>query len=198
MGVQGTCFSGTTLVGLAYAHTAVSVFTDFFLVFLPAPIVWKVQIPTRQKVILTIVLALGLFASAAGSVKFHYLIDYGKTGDYLWDITDLTIWAIIEILVGTICTCIPALKPLFKRCLSRGLSSYDRHIRGSKPSDQVASGPKTTIYVGSRRVAKEAHESEESIFTKGDIELGIRVTQELGVRISENRSVSMERGKVLS
>lgn len=82
-GVQGTCFPSTTMVGLAYAHTgqsreylflffffvqdqaltrctAVSVFTDFFLVFLPAPIVWKVQIPTRQKVILTIVLALGL------------------------------------------------------------------------------------------------------------------------------------------
>lgn len=47
-------------------------------------------------------------------------------------------------------------------------------------------------------MAKEPHESEESIFSKGDIELGIRVTQELGVRISENRGVSMERGRVLS
>lgn len=78
MGVEGQCFTRTQLMGLSYAHTgqsrettfiqdqalthstATSVFTDFLLVLIPIPIVWNVQIPVRQKAILTVVLTLGL------------------------------------------------------------------------------------------------------------------------------------------
>ena len=124
----------------------------------------------------------------------------------LGDSADLTIWSIVEIMIGILCTCIPALKPLFKRFLGTMVSTGDRgvnHGKGSGSSGQTPNGPRTTVYAGTRRLVKEAHESEESIFTKTDLELGIRVTQEMGVRISENRSVSsMEegatRGKVLS
>ena len=99
-------------------------------------------------------------------------------------------------MVGIICICIPALRPLFKQYFhSRG--STDGHgVNQVRPDGlKIPSGPhghssKATVYSGARRIAKDAHESEESIFAKSDIELGIHVTQELEVRISENRSVS--------
>jgi len=197
MGVEGHCFTKAQLMGLSYAHTATSVFTDFLLVLIPVPIVWNVQLPVRQKAILTFVLTLGLFVAAASSVKFHYVINYGKAGDYLWDIVDSAFWSVLEIVVGTLCTCIPALKPLFRGCLSKGSSANSRspnyYARGSNQGGKVPSGQsasKASVYVGSRRMAKEGHESEESIVSKSDLELGLRVTQEMGVRHSEGRSVS--------
>jgi hypothetical protein len=33
-------------------------------------------------------------ACAAAMVKTSFLINYGKTGDFLWDSTNLTIWTV--------------------------------------------------------------------------------------------------------
>lgn len=96
-------------------------------------------------------------------------------------------------MIGTFCSCVPALKPLFKRYL-KCVSTNDHGLnrgKGSSLSGKIPGVPhaaKTTVYAGARGVAKEAHESEESIFPKGEFELGIRVTQE--VRITDNRSMS--------
>lgn len=35
-------------------------------------------------------------ACAASIVKFTYLPSYGKTGDFLWDSRNLTIWSVVE------------------------------------------------------------------------------------------------------
>ena len=120
----------------------------------------------------------------------------------LGDIVDSAFWSVLEIVVGTVCTCIPALKPLLRRSRSKGSSADNRtpnyYAKGSNQGNVSSGQPalKTTVYVASRRMTKEGNESEESIVTKGDLELGIRVTQEMGVRISENRSVnsSLEEG----
>lgn len=56
-------------------------------------------------------------AVAAAIIKLLFLSHYGKTGDFLWDSTDLTIWISAECNTGIIAACLPCLKPLFKRIL---------------------------------------------------------------------------------
>jgi hypothetical protein len=94
---------------------------------------WNVQMNRRQKTSVIAILALGVFATAAALVKAGYISEYGKTGDWLWDSKDLTIWTVMECNVGIIAGNLPCLKPLFRTVLGStyGRGSNDR--AGSKP-----------------------------------------------------------------
>lgn len=87
---------------------------------------WTVQMNTRQKMSIIGILGLGVFATAAALVKVYYLTNYGKTGDWLWDSQNITIWTVTECCVGIIAGNLPCMKPLFRRVLG---STYGR---GSK------------------------------------------------------------------
>lgn len=52
--------------------------------------------PLREKIILTVIMGIGLLASAASIAKTFRAKDYGKTGDTLMDSVQLTIWSILE------------------------------------------------------------------------------------------------------
>ncbi|KAF8463422.1 hypothetical protein BDZ91DRAFT_682723 [Kalaharituber pfeilii] len=195
--IEGTCFSISTLQGLSYTYSAVNILTDFFLVILPVPMIWTLQIPTRQKAVLTMVLALGLFAAVSSLVKLRYTVNYGKAGDLLWDTVDLAIWSVAEINVAIFCACMPALKPLFKRFLEHtGLtaSSSNKNCRSggqsASRSHPLANLSKSAVSAGVRRgntrqSSKQANDSEESIFAKAGQELGIHVPERQSIRSLE-------------
>jgi hypothetical protein len=95
-----------------------------------------IQMNRRQKASLICILGLGVFASAAAIVKLYFITNYGKTGDWLWDSRDLTIWTIVECNVGIVAGNLPCLKPLFRTILG---STYGRGSR--KTSENYLSKP---------------------------------------------------------
>jgi hypothetical protein len=62
-------------------------------------------------------------ATAAALVRISYLVNYGKTGDWLWDSRSITIWTVAECNVGIVAGNLPCLKPLFRTILG---STYGR------------------------------------------------------------------------
>ncbi|KAI5779910.1 hypothetical protein DFH27DRAFT_520180 [Peziza echinospora] len=173
--VQGTCMKIPMLLGFSYTYSAVNILTDFFLVFLPVPMIWNIQIAKRQKFALILILALGSFAAACSLVKLKYTVNYGKTGDFLWDSTQLTVWSVGEINVGIVCACMPALKPLVKRFLektgfttgSRGHKSSGSGAHNASNSHRLSNLPKGVATSGSRRghskITSSSNESEETM-----------------------------------
>jgi hypothetical protein len=87
---------------------------------------WNVQMNRRQKFSLLAILGLGVFATAAALVKLSYVSSYGRSGDWMWDSRNLTIWTVIECNVAIIAGNLPALKPLFRTILG---STYGRGSR---------------------------------------------------------------------
>lgn len=87
---------------------------------------WHVQMNRRQKSTIIGILGLGVFATAAAFVKLGYIPNYGKTGDWLWDSRNITIWTVVECNTGIIAGNLPCLKPLFRRVLG---STYGRGSR---------------------------------------------------------------------
>lgn len=65
-------------------------------------------------------------ATAAALVKISYLPNYGKTGDWLWDSRNITIWTVTECNIGIVAGNLPCLKPLFRSVLG---STYGRGSR---------------------------------------------------------------------
>ncbi|KAF2691728.1 hypothetical protein K458DRAFT_286821 [Lentithecium fluviatile CBS 122367] len=130
---KGTCWTATTLKALGYTNVSLNILTDvLFAIVIPIPMLWHVQMNRRQKSSVIGILALGIFATAAALVKVGYLPNYGKTGDWLWDSRNITIWTIMECNVGIIAGNLPCLKPIFRSVLG---STYGRGSRktNSKP-----------------------------------------------------------------
>lgn len=59
-------------------------------------------------------------------VRISFLLSYGKTGDWLWDSRNLTIWTVAECNIGNVAGNLPCLKPLFRVVLG---STYGRGSR---------------------------------------------------------------------
>ncbi|KAK6082980.1 hypothetical protein SCUP515_02214 [Seiridium cupressi] len=112
--VQTYCWPNETIVALGYSYSTINIVTDLFFALIPIPMLWDIQIDRRTKASLICILGLGIFATAAGIIKFAYLSNYGKNGDFLWDSTNLTIWFAIELNIGIIAACLPCLKPVFR------------------------------------------------------------------------------------
>lgn len=78
-------------------------------------------------------------ATAAALVKTSCIPSYGKTGDWLWDSRDLTIWTVVECNTGIVAGNLPCLKPLFRVVLG---STYGRGSRkASAPAYGYGSRP---------------------------------------------------------
>lgn len=89
----------------------------------------------RQKISIIGILSLGMFATAAAVVKLSYVSTYGRSGDWLWDSRNLTIWTVIECNIAIFAGCLPCLKPLFRTVLG---STYGRGSRKTDPSKYVS------------------------------------------------------------
>ena len=117
------------------AWSAINVFTDFLIFFTPLPMIWQLQFALSQKIATVITLATGLMVCAATTVNLVIsikIIRQESTED------PLQLWAIIEMNIGMIVVCLPAMKQLFFRALkSRSKASS---AKGMDASDESKSG----------------------------------------------------------
>ncbi|KAK4446709.1 hypothetical protein QBC34DRAFT_469259 [Podospora aff. communis PSN243] len=178
--VPMNCWGEDTLHGLSYSNLAVSLFTDLaFALFIPVPMLWHLNVNRRTRLSLFAALGLGTFACAAAVVKIPYLVNYGKTGDWLWDSRDITIWTIVECNVGIVAANLPSLRPLFKSILGTTLRSGDKSARtpaGSRYWRQRSQGNDSTArsVVASRKdkAAVLDETSSDRAFNDTSYELG--------------------------
>lgn len=95
--------------------SAINIFTDIWLVVLPIPILWKLHLPSRQRVILIILMSLGILVCVAGIVRIYYLIEtLLQTYDVTWEGYTVWLWTSVEIQLGIITTSVPPLRPLIR------------------------------------------------------------------------------------
>lgn len=132
-----------------YFSTAFSIFTDFSLCTLPLPVFYSLKLPTRQKVIISSLFAIGLFATVASALRMSVLGDVDSLDVTMGSVPTLK-WSVVEVGTGIICACIPALKPLFKSLFPDKRTTRSPH----GPSDGPASPRSSRI----PQVVEDQHE----------------------------------------
>lgn len=119
--------------------SAMNVFTDFLIFVLPLPLVWQLHMSLSQKIGVVLTLATGLMVCAATIVNLviSVKIIYQKSTE-----DPLQLWAIIEMNIGLICVCLPAMKqllsrsiPFFSKRYGSGGSSGGSTRKKSVPND---------------------------------------------------------------
>ncbi|KAF2644632.1 hypothetical protein P280DRAFT_487198 [Massarina eburnea CBS 473.64] len=110
------CYSMTTFRNLGLMNSSFNVVTDVLFATLPIPLIWKLQLNTRTKLSLIVVLSLGWFACAAAIVKAIQQWYVLQEPD--WTVHDsFNVWNYIEFTIGILAASLPPLKPLVNRFL---------------------------------------------------------------------------------
>ncbi|PSR81778.1 hypothetical protein BD289DRAFT_344539, partial [Coniella lustricola] len=128
--VQGRCIDSLTIW---YVMAAVNLVTDFLTFSMPMPVIKSLQLPSRQKVMLTVVFCLGFFTCIISVYRITTLKTAAASSDPTWDNTSAAIWSLLELCIGVLAACLPTLKPLFAMLLPRLFKSTTSGRR-SRPS----------------------------------------------------------------
>ncbi|KAK1705614.1 uncharacterized protein BDZ83DRAFT_207578 [Colletotrichum acutatum] len=117
------CYNIKLFVNFALVNTAFNIFTDVCFASLPIPIIWVLQMKLRTRVYLIVVLSLGYLAVIMGIIKAIYQIAQpgSKDGTFYQSIQ---FWGFLQLNLGIIAACAPALKPLVGRALKISSSRH--------------------------------------------------------------------------
>ncbi|KAI3573011.1 hypothetical protein IWW34DRAFT_888009 [Fusarium oxysporum f. sp. albedinis] len=115
------------------ANAIPNIITDILILLVPVPGIWSLQLRTAKKIAVLGIFALGLFVTAVSFVRLYYVValDFSSI-DVTWLFSEEMMWTGIEVNVGTVCACLPSLKPiLYLAIYGRARHSTPRATGGS-------------------------------------------------------------------
>ena len=169
-----------------YGLAAVTIVFDVVIFLLPIPLLVKLNINVKKKIVLVCVFLLGLLTTVCSIMRMIQIIAIAETGDS----TMLVVWGVIELNVGVSCrpplprpsatltlndqqiilTCIPTLGPLFPSLTggtSLGTPSQDAYrlnaIRAHKGAPQAGNAKATPLGGTTMANSTNGSSSEEEI-----------------------------------
>ncbi|KAL8662526.1 MAG: hypothetical protein Q9202_004671 [Teloschistes flavicans] len=94
--------------------------TDVIILVLPMPIIWRLQVPLRNKFILSLIFGFGFFICIISIIRLRTLLTYTTApmmvlydSDGLYHNNLPILYTIVESSLGIICACLVLMKPLF-------------------------------------------------------------------------------------
>lgn len=100
-------------VDFLYASTAFNVATDLVLCIAPLPYFWNLQLPRRQKTIVSALFFIGGFACLASIGRLTALHLLSGSIDVTWYLAPSVLWTVAECTIGICCVSVPPTRPLF-------------------------------------------------------------------------------------
>ncbi|KAK1777589.1 hypothetical protein QBC45DRAFT_184035 [Copromyces sp. CBS 386.78] len=119
---RGVCMDKNIIT---FANAGINILSDLVLAIVPIPLLWKLHIPKKQKLILTSLFGLGTFASVMSVVRLFSLKQIAGSPDEEQSVmgVSIAIWSCIEVNIAIMCASAPALKPLVIKVFPRMLLS---------------------------------------------------------------------------
>ncbi|KAH7038966.1 hypothetical protein B0J12DRAFT_250037, partial [Macrophomina phaseolina] len=117
---HGSCINKLTIpIFNGVMNTA----TDFIILLLPIFILWRVQVPKRQKIGLILIFMTGGFVVIVSIIRLKTSVDVKGNVDISWSAVFSESWWVVEMHVAIICACLPAGKPFLRRHFPKVLGS---------------------------------------------------------------------------
>ena len=80
----------------------INTISDFLIVILPIPTVWRLRLPSRQQVILGLLFGAGFIVSAAGCVRTVYTYRLTVSNDRTWMASPAWLSSSVELYLGIV------------------------------------------------------------------------------------------------
>ena len=111
-----------------YANGGINIATDIMIAILPLHEIRKLHMRTQQKIAVTIMFSLGWLVCAVSMLRMYTLrLIQRHMDDSTWYSVYSAYWSSIEVNVGILCACLPALRVLLAKALPSFGSKDDSH-----------------------------------------------------------------------
>ncbi|KAL2877149.1 hypothetical protein SGCOL_007542 [Colletotrichum sp. CLE4] len=126
--IPGTCWPPIVATALSYGASVANVITDFSVAAIPFFLLRHVQMRSRLKFYVRLILGLGLLAGIASIIRVPFTNAYMKASDILYHAGNIVLWTIVECGLGIIAGSLPMLRAFFKR-LAKDTSTQEPYNR---------------------------------------------------------------------
>lgn len=107
----------------AWIAAAVCLVLDIATIVLPLPELWALSMSTKKKMQVLSMFGVGFFVSLVAIIRLQYILHFAQSSNVTMDFVDIGIWSTIEVNVGIICACMPAMRSLLSRVLPKAFGS---------------------------------------------------------------------------
>ncbi|KIL90013.1 hypothetical protein FAVG1_06751 [Fusarium avenaceum] len=156
--------------------TVLNVLTDGLILCIPMPLLWKLQVPMRKKIVIGLLLSSGAFVIAAAITRVVLTLADNPSA------ITINSWGVRETIVGILTVNIPVLRPLFSKSFWSGQSASEisssyrttarsRGTRGGGGTTQDISGPYELTPSINDGAKPSDRGSQESILSSKNIKL---------------------------
>ncbi|CAJ0547614.1 Ff.00g043680.m01.CDS01 [Fusarium sp. VM40] len=129
------CLDPSTLEGLAFWASSASAFLDFYLAVYSAITLWKLLMPLRKKLVLSLALGMGIICGAIGIIKASGVPTLASQ-DVSYDLCDPLYWTSVEGNLIIIAACIPVLQPILEMFKGHKIWSTKKSSRSGQYAGQ--------------------------------------------------------------
>ncbi|KAK3385854.1 hypothetical protein B0H63DRAFT_188443 [Podospora didyma] len=111
--VLGTCINDEAFL---FSNATFNMAADIIVFVIPIPMLWGLQLPLRQRLILLSTFTCGAVILVASAVRINTIFGLvvPPTRDPTWDLAPLIIWAEIEVNIAIILACAGSFKALMQ------------------------------------------------------------------------------------
>ncbi|KAG8356337.1 hypothetical protein FVEN_g5656 [Fusarium venenatum] len=91
----------------------INIFLDVGTMVIPLKELYRLSMSTKKKIQLMSMFSIGIFVTVVSAVRLQSLASYATTDNVTQDYVEIGYWSTIEVPVGIICACMPAIRSLF-------------------------------------------------------------------------------------
>ncbi|KUI71833.1 hypothetical protein VM1G_08099 [Cytospora mali] len=116
-----------------YSLAVTDMVIDLLILVFPQPLVWKLHMPMRKKIAVSLAFLLGAFTIGISAARVGFFVQVGKLEgtdpDRTFFIAPTIYWTQLECAIAVICGCLPTLPIIFSEIsLERALRSWASKI----------------------------------------------------------------------
>ncbi|KAI0548666.1 hypothetical protein F4679DRAFT_573986 [Xylaria curta] len=163
--VPGHCINP---VILPYFSGVSSSATDIYVLILPITLLWGLNMNTQRKIRVSSIFGLGILSVASSLVRLAETPSLRTNPDATWTISNIIVWAALEVNVGIICSCFTTLPAFFDRHISLSTSNLLSHLFSPSSSKKETNSADPSIGTSGKQWSgyKQSGDSESQNFVK--------------------------------
>lgn len=145
-----------------FVNASSNTFTDICIIAIVLPVIWKLQMAQRQKLLLYGIVCIGWFAVASSIIRMVVVSRVLKSTDPAWEAADMDIWSCVECNTSLICAAAPCTRPFINMIGPHLLPSYIRRVTNRTTGNIYTYGDQTT---------KQTRKQSKSEYAMSDVAL---------------------------
>ncbi|KAF2207725.1 hypothetical protein CERZMDRAFT_50520 [Cercospora zeae-maydis SCOH1-5] len=156
----GTC---NNVNAQSWAAAALNIVLDVIVVGLPIPMLWKMDLNIRKKLLVILMFGVGFFVTIVSILRLRLLVKFGDSKNITRDYKEAGFWTIVELHTAIVCACMPGIRNLLRRAWPKLMGQTVASTGSSKTPSTGLSG-RTAVgndKSGSEVFLRPRHSDEE-------------------------------------